>query len=100
VTVSSAFDRNWTAVGAVITDPLDLDTVGLWPYFFALSNLKYMQFSPLGPSQGLDQFYTAERMALNTAIANSSRVHSDLIGVGIRKGIPEIDFILDFPTED
>ena len=98
VQVSHAFDSNWSGVGAVITDPLDLDTISLWDFFFAMATRKFAQYSPV-PAK-MEVLMATERQTYNTAVANNSYVHTNLIGPPTRLAMPEMDFILAFPVTE
>lgn len=98
VEVSHAFDLNWSGVSAVVTDPLDLDTISLWDFFFALAMRKFAQYSPV-PAK-MEVLMATERQAYNTAVANNSYVHTNLIGPPTRLAMPEMDFILAFPITE
>lgn len=96
VTVSGAFDRNWTGVAAVVTDPLDLDPTSLWDYFFALCRRKFTQYSPAGGK--LDEAFAMEKRAFMQAVSNNPYIHADTISQAKISAVPGMDFILEFPT--
>lgn len=95
VEIESAFASEPGSVNAVITDPLDIDPVVMWDYFFALCRRKLSQYSPVGTKT--DEQMALEKMALRTAIANDPYVGFDMLTRSPLSWVQDMDFILEFP---
>ena len=95
-TISSALSEDLTGVAAIVTDPLDIDHNTLLGLFIAMATRKFAQFSP--NMQRLEEFISMENRELANAISNNDYVSTDMITQPGLLGMPDIDFILEFPN--
>jgi hypothetical protein len=96
VTMDSALSSDLTGVAAVVTDPLDVDHNNLLNLLLAMAARKFCQYSP--NSGRLEEFMAMESAAFGQAIANNDYVHTDLLTKPSVLGIPDMEFILQFPN--
>lgn len=94
--IDSALAENLTGVSAIVTDPLDVDHNTLLGLVIAMATKKFAQFSP--NSQRLEEFIGMENRALADAISSNDYVSTDMLTQSGLLGMPDIDFILEFPN--